>query len=199
MFLISILNKNSMSKLSPELKINEVFALYESYGDADYIGEPVSQIEHMSQAAQMAEEEGYGKEVILAAFFHDLGHLFSQREELEQMEGYGVMDHEKLGADYLRKLGFPEIVARLVESHVEAKRYLTYKDPVYFKKLSEASKKTLTFQGGVMTAEEAEAFESDPEHKLILKMREWDERAKETGIPVPKLDAYKKMALELLT
>ncbi|WP_339716934.1 phosphonate degradation HD-domain oxygenase [Cyclobacterium amurskyense] len=188
-----------MSKLSPELKINEVFALYESYGNADYIGEPVSQIEHMSQAAQMAEEEGYGKEVILAAFFHDLGHLFSQREELEQMEGYGVMDHEKLGADYLRKLGFPEIVARLVESHVEAKRYLTYKDPVYFKKLSEASKKTLTFQGGVMTAEEAEAFESDPEHKLILKMREWDERAKETGIPVPKLDAYKKMALELLT
>ncbi|WP_339902415.1 phosphonate degradation HD-domain oxygenase [uncultured Cyclobacterium sp.] len=188
-----------MTDPSTESKINEVFSLYESYGNADYIGEPVSQIEHMSQAAQMAEEEGYGNEVILAAFFHDLGHLFSQREELEQMDGYGVMDHEKLGADYLRKLGFPEKVARLVESHVEAKRYLTFKNPVYFQKLSEASKQTLNFQGGVMTTEEAREFEADPEHKLILKMREWDERAKETGIPIPKLDAYKKMALELLS
>lgn len=199
MFLISAFNNTNMTDSSNESKINEVFSLYESYGDADYIGEPVSQIEHMSQAAQMAEEEGYENEVILAAFFHDLGHLFSQREELEQMDGYGVMDHEKLGANYLRKLGFPEKVARLVESHVKAKRYLTFKNPVYFQKLSEASKQTLNFQGGVMTAEEAKEFESDPEHKLILKMREWDERAKETGIPVPKLDAYKKMALELLS
>jgi phosphonate degradation associated HDIG domain protein len=188
-----------MPNSTPQSKVNEVFALYESYGNADYIGEPVSQIEHMCQAAQMAEAEGYDSEVILSAFFHDLGHLFAQSTDLEQMDGYGVMDHEKLGADYLRKLGFPEKVARLVESHVEAKRYLTFKNPEYFKQLSEASKKTLTFQGGVMTAEEARDFEADPDHQLILKMREWDERAKETEVPVPKLDAYKKMALEVLT
>ena len=30
--------------------VNEIFSLYESYGAADYIGEPVSQIEHMCQA-----------------------------------------------------------------------------------------------------------------------------------------------------
>jgi len=39
--------------------VNEIFSLYESYGAADYIGEPVSQIEHMCQAAQLAEAEGY--------------------------------------------------------------------------------------------------------------------------------------------
>ena len=33
-----------------EQVIAEVFALYERFGDSDYIGEPVSQIEHMSQA-----------------------------------------------------------------------------------------------------------------------------------------------------
>ena len=27
--------------------VNEIFSLYENYGAADYIGEPVSQIEHM--------------------------------------------------------------------------------------------------------------------------------------------------------
>lgn len=34
-----------------EQVIAEVFGLYEQFGDADYIGEPVSQIEHMSQAS----------------------------------------------------------------------------------------------------------------------------------------------------
>ena len=34
--------------------VEEVFALYEQYGDEDYIGEPVSQLEHMSQAAALA-------------------------------------------------------------------------------------------------------------------------------------------------
>lgn len=48
--------------------VEEVFALYAAYGNADYIGEPVSQLEHMSQAAQLAESEGYPPEVILAAF-----------------------------------------------------------------------------------------------------------------------------------
>ncbi|WP_246255818.1 HD domain-containing protein [Cyclobacterium plantarum] len=187
-----------MAKSSSWPKIDAVFSLYESYGHADYIGEPVSQIEHMCQAAQLAEQEGYGAEVILAAFFHDLGHLFAQENELEEMDGFGVMDHEKLGAEYLRELGFPELVALLVESHVAAKRYLTYKNPEYFRKLSDASKETLKFQGGVMTAAEALAFEADKNHQLILKMRDWDEKAKLTGIPLPDLEKYRKMAKDLL-
>ncbi|WP_162342467.1 phosphonate degradation HD-domain oxygenase [Cyclobacterium salsum] len=186
-----------MKRTTQEI-VDEIFDLYASFGDADYIGEPVSQLEHMSQAAQLAESEGHSPEVILAAFFHDLGHLFAQGEALDQMGEFGVMDHEKLGADYLRKLGFPELVARLVESHVEAKRYLTYKNPDYFNRLSEASKQTLRYQGGVMSPEEASAFEADENYALILKMREWDEKAKETQVPVPSLDKYKKMAKDLL-
>ena len=34
--------------------VDEIFGLYRQYGTDDYIGEPVSQIEHMSQAAQLA-------------------------------------------------------------------------------------------------------------------------------------------------
>ncbi len=52
--------------------IDTVFSLYERYGKADYIGEPVSQIEHMSQAAALAQNEGYDDEVILAVFFTTL-------------------------------------------------------------------------------------------------------------------------------
>jgi phosphonate degradation associated HDIG domain protein len=191
--------KRNYAGQSKEERIQEAFKLYESFGDADYIGEPVSQMEHMCQAAQLAESEGYDEPIILAAFFHDIGHLFAQQEKLEEMDGFGVLDHEKLGADFLRDLGFPELMAKLVESHVQAKRYLTFKYPEYYQKLSEASKQTLRFQGGVMTAAEAAEFEADPDHHLMLKMREWDEKAKETSVPVPDLNGYKSMACNLLS
>jgi len=130
----------------------EVMALYEQHGSADYIGEPVSQLEHMSQSAQMATAEGYDEEVILAAFFHDIGHICPPISQLkENMDGYGVMNHEKVGADYLREKGFSKRLAQLVESHVQAKRYLTFAHPESFDQLSEASKRTLAFQGGRLT------------------------------------------------
>ena len=114
--------------------VNQVFSLYEKYGDEDYIGEPVSQLEHMSQAAALAEEEGYDDEVVLAAFFHDIGHLCAEEGESESMDGFGNVDHEKLGAEYLLEKGFSERVAALVQGHVLAKRYLTYKYPEYYNK-----------------------------------------------------------------
>ncbi|WP_373522379.1 phosphonate degradation HD-domain oxygenase [Aquiflexum sp.] len=180
-------------------RIDEVFGLYEKFGQTDYIGEPVSQIEHMCQSAQLAEKWGFDEEVILAAFFHDIGHLFALDQDLENMGGYGVMSHEKLGADFLRKLGFPEKIAKLVENHVQAKRYLTCKYPEYFQKLSEASKKTLEYQGGVMTADEAEVFEKDGLFELSLKMRTWDELAKEEKVPLPDMDRYKELALKVIS
>ena len=130
--------------------IDEVFDLYELHGGEDYIGEPVSQLEHMSQSAQLAIEQGCDDEVVLAAFFHDIGHICVMQNASNSMDGYGIKRHEKVGADYLRSKGFPERIAKLVESHVQAKRFLTYKYPEYYNSLSDASKKTLEFQGGRM-------------------------------------------------
>ena len=182
----------------PEDIVNEVFALYEKHGDEDYIGEPVSQLEHMSQAAILAEEEGFDDEVILAAFFHDIGHLCADDMETESMDGFGNVDHEKLGADYLRERGFSERLAMLVQSHVVAKRYLTYKYPEYYNKLSEASKATLEFQGGRMNEQEALTFESHPDSELFIRMRYWDDKAKEINQPVENLAHLKSMAIDHL-
>lgn len=176
----------------------EVFGLYEKFGSADYIGEPVSQIEHMCQAAQLAEAEGYDDETVLAAFFHDIGHLCEHIMPAEQMSGYGVADHETLGAGYLRDKGFSEKITKLVASHVEAKRYLTFKYPEYYNKLSEASKKTLEMQGGIMTEAEAEKFEADDLHRLYIKLREWDDKAKLEHQPLPALEKYKQKTVEHL-
>jgi phosphonate degradation associated HDIG domain protein len=178
---------------------DEIMKLYEGYGGAEYAGEKVSQLEHMVQAAQLAEEQGYEEEVILAAFLHDIGHISEAAKGENEMDGFGVRDHEELGAGFLRGKGFSKKIVRLVESHVEAKRYLTVKDPLYYAQLSEASRRTLEFQGGPMTEEEAAAFESYPLFDLIIQMRKWDELAKIENKPLPDLEHYRSMMFHHLS
>ena len=180
---------------TPAQITDSTFALYERHGSGDYIGEAITQLEHMSQAAQLAMVEGFDDEVVLAAFFHDIGHLCGGDAS---MGGYGVVSHERIGAEYLRRCGFGERMARLVQYHVEAKRYLTLRQAGYYQRLSEASRRTLEYQGGVMSEAEADAFERDPLFEVSLRMREWDEQAKVVGVPVIDLDGLKKKALALL-
>jgi len=182
---------------SPAQATQEIFDILVRRGQEDYIGEPVSQIEHACQSAQLAEAEGFDEEVILAALLHDIGHLCALPNE-EEMPGLGILRHEQVGGNYLSKLGFSEKICRLVEGHVQAKRYLTFKNQQYFDKLSEASRQTLAWQGGRMDAEEAEAFESNFLFELMIKMRQWDEAAKEMHKPLPDLERYKEMCLRHL-
>ena len=179
-------------------KTDFLFGLLEQQVNAAYIGEVISQLEHSVQAAQAAEKVTQDPAIILAALFHDIGHFVPGYQELECMEEYGVKDHDKIGADFLMKMGFPEKMCLLVASHVDAKRYLCYKKKNYWSRLSEASKKTLEFQGGKMTLQEAELFENDPLFEWYLKIRIWDEKAKESGISTERTTHYKKLCLELL-
>lgn len=175
-------------------KLDYIFNLYALHGNEDYIGEPVSQLEHMLQAGELARREGQPDEVILAAFFHDLGHLLAFEGVVDHMEGFGVVSHEKLGADLLRDAGFSERIAAMVESHVEAKRYLTFRYPDYYDLLSEASKATLDLQGGRMNDEEASVFEKDPLFDLKIKLRYWDDEAKSTETVGQSLNFYRELA-----
>ncbi len=196
-----------MTTEQAEKTTNEIMDLYAGYGGNEYAGEKVTQLEHMVQAAQLAEEQGYDEEVILAAFLHDIGHISeaAKGDESEEtsasrrMDGFGIKDHEELGAEFLKGKGFSKKIVRLVESHVEAKRYLTATDPAYYAELSEASKKTLEYQGGPMTREEAEAFKQYPLFPLIIQMRKWDELAKIEHKPLPNLDHYRGMILHHLS
>jgi len=86
--------------------------------------------------------------------------------------------HDVIGATYLRMRGFNEKVAHLVEGHVLTKRYLTFKEPDYYALLSLGSQRTLEFQGGRMTADEAALFETGPLFEVCKAMRRWDEGAK---------------------
>lgn len=172
-------------------RLDSIFGLYELNGSAEYVGESVSILEHSFQTAFLAQQEGYEEEVILAAFLHDIGHFLPNKNE---MNGLGNIRHEIAGANFLYKNGFSNRIALLVRNHVEAKRYLTFKYPAYSEKLSESSRKTLEFQGGKMTQEEAQTFKKMPMFELYLKMREWDDRAKEVEIKNATIDFYKDLA-----
>ena len=169
--------------------VDHVLGVLAASDASDYIGEEVSQLEHALQCAHFARESGASDEVVLAALMHDIGHLLDV--DAPSMDGLGVIDHERLGADYLRASGFSNTVVKLVHGHVQAKRYLTYSKPAYAKRLSEASRGTLAWQGGPMSAAEASAFEADPLFKTILALRTWDERAKEVDLEVQGLADYR--------
>lgn len=177
---------------------NEIMALYYKHGGEEYAGEKVSQLEHMVQAAQLAQQHGFDDEVILAAFLHDIGHICEGAQGENEMEGYGIKSHEEIAARFLAEKGFSKKIISLVQSHVDAKRYLTFRYPQYFEQLSDASKKTLEYQGGKMADEEADAFEKNPLFTLIIQMRKWDEQAKIEGQPLPQLDYYHQLLLNHL-
>jgi 2-amino-1-hydroxyethylphosphonate dioxygenase (glycine-forming) len=184
-----------MNTTKIDITVNEIMDLFTIFGNKDYIGEPVSQIEHMTQCAQLAEASGADNEVIIAALLHDIGHLceFAFPEfKLKHMDSFGIIDHEKFGGQYLKEKGFADNIVKMVESHVNAKRYLTYKYPEYYNLLSEASKNTLEFQGGKMSETEAIKFEGDTLHEKYIALRRWDEQAKEVNKQIPDLNKYKQ-------
>ncbi|MBS1617458.1 MAG: HDIG domain-containing protein [Bacteroidetes bacterium] len=186
-----------MTTPSIRQKVDDIFALYEKHGAEEYYGEAVTQLEHMCQSAELARTGGYDDEVILAAFFHDIGYLIHSQNR-DTMGNYGRTNHEKEAGAFLRRMGFSERVAQLAEQHVNAKRYLTHADPAYYSRLSEASKKTLEYQGGPMKEAEAKAFREDPLFDLNITMRKWDEEAKLTDQPLPDLNIYKQIAIRHL-
>lgn len=187
-----------MNPIEAEQVADEIIQLYTLYGEDEYAGEKVSQLEHMVQAAQLARAQGYDDEVVLAAFLHDIGHIAEKKTASNLMDNFGIKDHEAIGASFLTERGFSPKLTRLVGSHVSAKRYLTLRESGYYEKLSQASKKTLAFQGGPMSEEEADRMEIDPLFREIIQMRRWDEEAKREDQPIPSLSIFKQLIFQHL-
>ena len=187
--------------------ISQVFELLQKKGRGDYIGERITQIEHMIQAAMLAQERikkrgelfldiNQANSLIVACLLHDVGNLLDILQMKANNINIGGKDHEIAGADYLRHLGFNELVCDLVSNHVNAKRYLVATSNDY--QLSEASAETLKHQGGPMTMEETEKFKSSAHFKLYLEMRTIDESAKRTDMKLKELEFFREICSKCL-
>ena len=178
-----------------EENINNIIGLYINYGKEDYIGEELTQLEHMTKAAMLAEQQTNGINLTLGAFLHDIGHLLEHLQINDKMGHYGVLNHELLGERFLLDNNIQYPVTEYVKKHVDTKRYLVYKKPEYYNKLSEASKKTLEYQGGPMNKNEALIFEDDPLFENHMKMRYFDDNSKNVKLKLKDLEYYKHMLI----
>src|SRR5215472_304631 len=169
----------------------EIFRLLEERGQGSYLGEPVSQLEHALQCAHLASREGADKELVAASLLHDVGHLLHEEGEDVADRG-GDTEHEHLGEAWL-SAHFGPAVTQPIALHVAAKRYLCSTDPAYLGKLSPASVQSFKLQGGTMDAAEVAEFESNQFADDALRLRRWDDLAKEEGLQVPGLAHYREI------
>ena len=167
--------------------IGELFA---GPGARDYLGEPVTIGEHLLQAAALAEAAGADSPLVAAALLHDIGHLLGEKPSSRGGLGGSSprastdVRHGEAGARWLSQW-FGEAVTEPVRLHVAAKRYLCAVDAGYFGLLSAESVRTLSLQGGPMTAAEAAAFEALPHARDAVAVRRWDDQAKDPAITPP--------------
>ena len=143
----------------------------------------INQLQHALQAATLAESDGAPPATVLASLLHDVGHMIHHLGE--DPAGRGVDDvHEELGARWLAERFGPE-VSEPVRLHVAAKRYLCAVEADYFSKLSPDSVRSLGLQGGPMSADEVEAFRRNPLHAEAVRLRRFDEAAKDPRAKTP--------------
>jgi gamma-butyrobetaine dioxygenase len=179
----------SQSKvLRGQLAVDRLRELFDGPGTADYLGEDVSQAQHMLQTAALAEHDGAPTELIVAALMHDVGHFTGPLTGADLMGGSDNR-HSYAAADWLAHW-FPPAVTEPIRLHVAAKRYLCAVDPTYFAVLSEASRYTLDVQGGPMSSEEVGDFEAEPYAEDAVRLRRWDDAAKDPTQSVPAFDHY---------
>ncbi len=159
--------------------VDEVLNLFHQFGHMEY-GEGFSVNAHSIQAGLLAKDLGLDKEMILAAFLHDIGHLYplSLTVEHGKMGEYGIEAHDHWGETFLEERGFSARMQATVKNHVAAKRYLCAVESNYHDQLSLASQQTLKYQGGPMSSEEVQAFESDPFFQDSIVIRQLDDEAK---------------------
>ena len=170
--------------------LENLFALYDEKGAQPYDSdlESVTQREHALQTAYLAEASGAVPALIAAALFHDIGHILDEEARTHLSEGRDD-HHETIGASHLEKL-FGPAVAAPVRLHVAAKRYLCAIDEDYYSHLSDGSRYTLGLQGGPMNEFEVTRFEDQPFYAEAVKLRQWDDLAKEPGRVVPGFAHY---------
>lgn len=170
------------------LTLNDISALFERKGAAQYSGEPVTQLEHALQCALLAEQAGADDELVTAALLHDLGHLLNDQGESPTLRGIDDL-HQFYALPFLRGL-FSERVLDAIRWHVDAKRYLCASRPDYEASLSDDSKRSLALQGGVFSPADARAFLDRPHAQEAVRVRLWDDAAKQAGLPTPSLGHY---------
>ncbi|MGH9169858.1 MAG: phosphonate degradation HD-domain oxygenase [Acidimicrobiales bacterium] len=177
--------------------IDEIAALFETEGAQSYLGEAVTQAEHMLQAGWLAECAGADEALVAAALLHDVGHFSGAAVTGNDLMSGRDNHHSDTGSAWLGQWFGPD-VTEPVRLHVAAKRYLCAVEPGYFDQLSPASVYTLSVQGGAMSESEAWSFETSAHAADAVTLRRFDERAKDPDSRAPGFEHFREMLERLM-
>lgn len=169
--------------------INHIVSVFSQRGSELYGSEAVTQLQHAIQSALLAKRDGAEEPLVAAALLHDIGHLLGNAplptsetqnyDDKHENKAYGwLLDH------------FGAQIADPIRLHVAAKRYLCTVDPDYSNILSPTSLKSFHDQGGVVSDEEKAAFEQEPYYQEALRLRRWDDEAKDPNLTIPPIEEY---------
>ena len=140
------------------------------------------------QCATLAENSNADDSLVTAALLHDLGHLLHDLGATPTLQGVDDV-HQYRALPFLRGL-FGDAVLDPIKLHVDAKRYLCATRPDYFAALSDDSKRSLALQGGIYSANQADSFIRLPGADAAVRLRVWDDLAKEDGLDTPPLSHF---------
>ena len=174
------------------LSLDDIETLFARHGAEQYSGEPVTQLEHALQTAHLAEQSDASDALVTACLLHDLGHLLNHQGETPTLRGIDDT-HQYFALPFLRGL-FPDAVLDAIKLHVDAKRYLCQVDRGYHDRLSDDSKRSLALQGGVFDGAAAAAFIAQPGAHDAVRLRQWDDLAKQADLATPSLAHFLERA-----
>ena len=178
------------------LTLSDIQQLFEARGGEQYSGEPVTQLQHALQTAALGEVEGASDALVTAALLHDLGHLLHDLGETPSMRGVDDV-HQYRALPFLHGV-FDSAVLDAIKLHVDAKRYLCATQPDYHNSLSADSKRSLLLQGGIFSFEEAENFIAQSGAEASVRLRQWDDLAKDAAKVTPPLSHFMARAARCL-
>ena len=185
-----------MTNLNSHNIVNYIEDIFDRRGAESYLGEDVTMSQHMLQAAQCAEKSGADDSLIVAALLHDIGHYKNEIPETALAKGKNNY-HEEAGANFLEDY-FPVSVVEPIRQHVAAKRYLCAVKSDYFEHLSAASVHSLNLQGGPMNEDEVREFEKNDYLEQCIKLRYWDDDAKDPRRLCPSFSFYRPLIESLV-
>ncbi len=184
-------------------RCDELLALYRSPAGTARYDECVTEVEHALQCADRAIDADADDALVVAALFHDIGHLLpggaavTTPTRVELTFPSTDDEHQRVGAQALRRWFGPEVTAP-VALHVAAKRYLCGTDRSYSDALSPSSVHSLAMQGGPMGEDEAAAFRGRSGWADAVRLRRWDDAAKVPGTETRSLDDHGERIASLL-
>ncbi len=174
------------------LTLEDIAQQFALHGGRQYSGEPVTQLEHALQTAWLAEQDDAADELVTACLLHDLGHMLNDQGETPSLRGIDDV-HQYYALPFLRGL-FADPVLNAIRLHVDAKRYLCQVNTGYWAALSDDSKRSLNLQGGIYTPDESALFIAQGGAADAVKLRQWDDQAKQPSLATPPLEHFLQRA-----